>query len=130
MSLENVELARAMCDSVRRGDWDAVAACLDSDALVRTDPRWPEQRVYGREAVVAWYRGAQDSMGPDIRIEEIIDLGDRALTRLHWVIRGQHSDAQGDIRYSELNTYREGLLILSEFFLEHEQAREAVGLGE
>jgi ketosteroid isomerase-like protein len=130
MSQENVEIARAMLDAVRRGDWEAVAARLDPDVLVRTDPRWPEQRVYGREAAIAWYRGAQDSMGPDIRLEEIIDLGDRALIRLRWLIRGQHSDAQGDIRYSELNTYREGRLILSEFFLEHEQALKAVGLEE
>ena len=34
------------------------------------------------------------------------------------------------MRYSELNTYREGRLILSEFFLEHEQALKAVGLAE
>jgi ketosteroid isomerase-like protein len=130
MSQENVEIARAMIDAVRRGDWEAIAARLDPDVLVRTDPRWPEQRIYGREAAVAWYSGAQDSMGPDIRIEEITDLGDRALIRLHWVIRGQHSDAQGELRYSELNTYREGRLILSEFFLEHEQALKAVGLEE
>jgi hypothetical protein len=130
MSQENVEIARAMIDAVRRGDWEAIAARLDPDVLVRTDPRWPEQRIYGREAAVAWYRGAQDSMGPDIRIEKITELGDRALTRLRWVTRGQHSDAQGDIRYSELNTYREGRLILSEFFLEHEQALKAVGLEE
>ena len=32
-----------------------------------------EQRIYGREPVVAWYRGAQESMGPDVRLEEIID---------------------------------------------------------
>ena len=130
MSQESVEIARAMIDAVRRGDWEAIAARLDPDVLVRTDPRWPEQRIYGREAAVAWYRGAQDSMGPDIHIEEITDLGDRALIRLHWVIRGQHSDAQGELRYSELNTYREGRLILSEFFLEHEQALKAVGLAE
>jgi ketosteroid isomerase-like protein len=130
MSQGSVEIARAMIDAVRRGDWEAIAARLDPDVLVRTDPRWPEQRIYGREAAVAWYRGAQDSMGPDIRIEEIRDLGDRALTRLRWLTRGQHSDARGDIRYSELNTYREGRLILSEFFLEHEQALKAVGLEE
>ena len=69
-------------------------------------------------------------MGPDIFIEEIIDLGDRVLARLCWLIRGEHSDAQGEMRYSELNTYREGRLILSEFFLEHEQALKAVGLEE
>jgi ketosteroid isomerase-like protein len=130
MSQENVELVRAFNDAYRRGDWDTVAAYLDPDVLIRTDPRWPEQRLYGRKAVMAWYRGTQESMGPDARIEEIIDLGDRALIRMCWHAQGAHSDAQGEMGYSELNTYREGHLILSEFFLEHEQALKAVGLEE
>jgi ketosteroid isomerase-like protein len=130
VSQENVEMVRTANEAVRHGDWDAVAAYLDPDVLVRTDPRWPEQRLYGREAVVAWYRSAQESMGPDVCIEEIIDLGDRMLIRLCWLIRGQHSDVQGEMRYSELNTYREGRLILSEFFLEHEQALKALGLED
>jgi ketosteroid isomerase-like protein len=128
VSQENVEIVRRNNDAFRRGDLDTVAAYLDPDVLIRTDPRWPEQRLYGRAAVMAWYRSAQEAMGPDVCIEEIIDLGDRVLIRLCWSIRGQHSDAQGEMRYSELNTYREGRLILSEFFLEHEQALKAVGL--
>jgi ketosteroid isomerase-like protein len=129
MSQENVEIVRKNNDAFRRRDLDTVAAYLDPDVLIRTDPRWPEQRLYGREAVVAWYRSAQESMGSDIRIEEIIDLGDRVLIRLAWFARGQHSDAQGEVRFSELNTYRDGRLILSEFFLEHDQALKAVGLA-
>jgi ketosteroid isomerase-like protein len=124
---ENVEIVRRNNEAFRRGDLDSVAASLDPDILVRADARWPEQRVYGREAVMVWYRGARESMGPDVRIEEIIDLRDRVLVRVCWFIRGQHSDAQGEMRYSELNTFREGRLILSEFFLEHEQALKAVG---
>jgi hypothetical protein len=130
MSQENVELARSANDAFRRGDWNAVAATLDPDIVVRADTRWPEQRFYGREAVMAWYRGARESLGPDVRIEEITDLGDRLLIRAWWFVRGQQSDAQGDMHYSELNAYREGRLILSEFFFEHEQALKAVGLEE
>src|SRR6476620_6487927 len=51
MSQENVEIVRVLNDAFRRGEWDSVAAYLDPDVLVRADPRWPEQRVYGREAV-------------------------------------------------------------------------------
>ena len=49
MSQENVEMVRAVTDAWTRGDWDTVAAYLDPDVLVRTDPRWPEQRLYGRD---------------------------------------------------------------------------------
>ncbi len=77
---------------------------------------------------MAWYRDARESMGPDVRIEEIIDLGDGVLIRACWFIRGQHSDAQGQMSYTEINTYREGRVILSEFFFDHERALKAVGL--
>jgi len=40
------------------------------------------------------------------------------------------SDVQGEVRYSELNTYRAGRLIFSGFFLDHSEALKAVGLAE
>jgi len=53
MSQENVELVREGNAAVRRGDWDAVATNLDPHVLIRTDPRWPERYIYGREAAIA-----------------------------------------------------------------------------
>ena len=54
MSQENVELVRKITDAFRRGDWDEVSAYIDPHISVRTDPSWPEQRFYGREALLAW----------------------------------------------------------------------------
>jgi len=130
VSQETVEIVRTMNDAFRRADWDAIAATLDPDVLIRTDARWPEQRFYGQAAAMALYRGAWESLGPDVRIEDVVDLGDRVLVRLCWFVRGQQSDAQGELRYSELNTYREGRMILCEFFLDHADALKAVGLEE
>ena len=48
MSQENVDGYWAQFDAIRRRDWDVYAANLDADVLVRTDPGWPEQRIYGR----------------------------------------------------------------------------------
>jgi hypothetical protein len=42
-----VEYLHKYNDASRRGDWDAVAALLDPDILVRTDTSWPEERIYG-----------------------------------------------------------------------------------
>src|SRR5437764_14144593 len=130
MSQENVELARRGNDALRRGDWEALADTMDAHVLMRTDPRWPEQHVYGREAVIAFVRGTQESAGTDMRIEEIVDLGDRLLVHRRWIMRGERSGVEGDVRYSEIATYRESKVILIELFLEREKALQAVGLTE
>jgi SnoaL-like domain len=128
MSHENVELHEAMADAFRRCDWDFVAANMDPHIVVRTDPRWPEQHIYGRDATLDFYRGLIEAGGSDLRIEEIIDLGDRLLLRECWGVHGQHSGVEGQQRYSVIATYRERRLVMVEFFLEHERALEAVGL--
>ena len=81
MSLENVEIMRRINDAYRRGDCVAMAALWDADIFIRTDPRWPEQRIYGQDAALALYRGLWESGGSDVRIEEIVDFGDRVLVR-------------------------------------------------
>ena len=130
MSQENVEIVQNVNAAFRRGDWNAAAGNMDPHILLRTDARWPEQRIYGREAAIAFYRGLSESGGPDIRIEEMMDLGDRVLVRMCWHMRGLHSGVEGEQRTSVICTFREGHVILEEFFLEHEQALEAVGLVE
>ena len=70
------------------------------------------------------------SIGPDVCIEEVTDLGDRVLVSLCWTISGQHSGAEGEQRGSVICTFREGRVILEEFFLEHDQALKAVGLED
>jgi len=128
VSQANVEIFRAFNEAFSRGDWDAVAANIDPHILIRTDPVWPEQRIYGRDAAMAFYRGAWESWGPDNCVVEIVDLGDRLLARNCWTIRGLHSGVVGEQSFSSISTYREGRVVFVEFFLEHEQARNALGL--
>ncbi len=129
MSQENIDSARRGNEAYRRGDWATVAAGLDPDVLLRLDPTWPEQRVYGRAAVVEFYRSASETLGAETSIEEIIDLGDRLLIRVHTATRGRHSGIEADLRWSEVVTYRDGLAVLSEYFLDHHAALAAVGLA-
>jgi ketosteroid isomerase-like protein len=52
VSQENVALLIRSNDAFRRGDWDAWGANFHPDVLVRTDPGWPEQIIFGRGATV------------------------------------------------------------------------------
>jgi hypothetical protein len=130
MSQANIDAFEKGMDDFRRGDWDAVAATVDEHILLRADPGWPEQRVYGREAVVAFWRGLWESWGPDADIEEVVDLGDRLLVRWRYVVRGQQSGVEGEQSISSIQTYREGRAILIEYFLEYERALEALEMRQ
>ena len=130
MSQENVDLVRKNNDAFRRGDWEVLGANMDPDVFARVDPNWPEQRIYGRDALVAFLQGVGESMGPDIRIEEMMDLGDRVLVRFRWHARGTQSGVEGEQSVSEISTFREGRVVFIEYFLEHEEALKAVGLEE
>ena len=125
-----MELARQGIEAFRSADWTALAEIWDPRIVIRTDASWPEQGVYGRENAVAWVQGVWDSGGPDLDIEEAVDLGDRVLLDVRWVMRGDHSRLESEVRYSQVLTFRGGLVILNELFLDRGQARKAVGLEE
>ena len=114
----------------RRGDFDAWGAHFDPDVLVRTDPIWPEQRIIGRDAVLAWGRTIEGSLGTEIQIEDIKDLGDRVLVQNRWITRGQASGIQGDIVWWELLTVRDRRFVFTEMFFDRNHALKIVGLEE
>jgi ketosteroid isomerase-like protein len=130
VSQQNVEIARDCNAAFRRGDWKTLAAHMDPGVLIRTDPRWPEQYVFGLEAALAWWRGLRESGGAEVTIDELADLGDRVLVRLRWALRGQLSGIEGEQLGSMIYTFRDGRVILEEWFLDHDDALNAVGLKE
>ena len=130
MSQENVELVRRGNSAFRRGDWEAFDEIADPHISLRMDSRWPEQRAYGRAAAIGFYRDAAATGGSDLRIEDMVDLGDRVLYRLCWHMQGSHSGLGGEQRYTIISTIRHGRVILEEFFLDDDDALKAVGLAE
>ena len=49
--------------------------------------------------------------------------------RMCWNTRGQHSGLEGQQRWSQIVTIRDGRYTFREYFLDHEQALNAVGLA-
>ena len=59
---------------------------------------------------------------------EVIDLGDRVVMRQIWRAVGRGPDL--NIEVTTVSTLRKGKMILIEFFWDHAEALEAVGLSE
>jgi ketosteroid isomerase-like protein len=43
---------------------------------------------------------------------------------------GVHAGVEGDVRFSQVTTFKEGRVVLNEFFWDHQEALEAARLPE
>jgi ketosteroid isomerase-like protein len=130
MSQENVELVLKDLEYWNRGDMDAFASLWDDDVVLRAAEGWPERVFRGKDAVRSFYEGFADTVGHDSVIEDLIDAGDVVVTRMRAHMTGVQSGLEGDMRFSLVTTFRNGRVVLSEFFWDHQEALEAAGLRE
>ena len=61
-------------------------------------------------------------------ISDFLDVGDRVAVRFLW--RGVGRGPETDLELTQVNTVREGRIFALEYFWDHAQALEAVGLSE
>ena len=130
MSQENVEIVRAVFAAWNAGDMNAVHELLNPDVVVRGPEGWPERDFHGKDAVRSFYEGFAETVGRDSVIEDLIDAGDVVVTRVRAHVTGAHSGLEGDMRFSQVTTFRKGKVVLNEFFWDHLEALRAAGLSE
>ena len=131
MSQQNVEIVRAAYDAYNAGDMDALRELYDPDAIiVRGLDGWPERGPFvGREDVMRAFedlRGAWES--DTLENVRLIDAGDRVVGRSTWRGIGRGPDLNMD--HTVIATLRKGKIFLMEYFWDHTEALEAVGLSE
>ena len=131
MSQENVEVVRAAFEAWNAGDMDAVRELYHPDAIVRSPEGWPEPGPFvGREAIMREFQHLREAWDAD-EVEAISDFraaGDRVAVRLIWHGTGRGPDAH--LEWTQVNTVREGKIFAIEYFSDHAEALEAVGLSE
>jgi ketosteroid isomerase-like protein len=131
MSQENVEIVRGAIEAWNAGDMDALGDVYDPNIVVRYADGWPEgsKPNIGREVVVRQWEQQREPFDRDTLEEiEVIDLGDRVVMRQMWRAVGRGPDL--NIEVTTVSTLRKGKMILLEFFWDHAEALEAVGLSE
>jgi ketosteroid isomerase-like protein len=131
MSQENVEVVRASIEAWNAGDMDAYRDLYDPDAIMRAPDGWPEPGPFvGREAVMRQWEQLRDTWDADASepISDFSDVGDRVTVRFIW--RGAGHGPESNIELTSITTVRKGRVVFIEFFWDHAEALEALGLSE
>jgi ketosteroid isomerase-like protein len=131
MSQENVEVARATFEAWNAGDMGAFRELFHPDVIMRPPDGWPESGPFvGREAVIREWEQARahwdgDTLEP---VGDFLDIADRVLVRLRW--RGIREGLETNMEWTWFGTVRKGRVCGLEFYWDHAEALEAVGLRE
>ena len=131
MSQENVEIVRAAYETWNAGNMDALREMYDPDAmLVRGLEGWPETfPIVGREAVIAYFEQLRETWDSDnVETVRLDDAGDSVVVRTIW--HGHGHGPEMNLEWSVVSTLRRGKIFFLEYYWNHADALEAVGLAE
>ena len=123
-------MVRANLDAWNAGDWNAYGELVDPDVILRNPEGWPEPGPHvGREAVVRQFREARELWDSDVLepTTEFIDIADRVLVRTIW--RGVRRGVDTNLEFTIVFTVRKGRIFGFEYFWDHAEALEAMGLS-
>jgi ketosteroid isomerase-like protein len=109
-----------------------VARATAPDVELATDTRWPDGGVYrGREGVGGFLDAYADAFTTEGgETTDLVDAGDKAAVRLVARVRGRGSAVATENRFTAVYTFQNGLIARIQFFFDHREALEAVGLRE
>jgi ketosteroid isomerase-like protein len=131
MSQENVEVVEAINEAWNSGDMDALRDLYDPDVVMRMAEGWPEPGPYvGRDAVIGQFRRMREALEGDTveLLGDFVEAANRVVVRAAW--RGTGRGPQMTIEATIVNTVRKGRVHSVEFFWDHAEALEAVGLSD
>jgi ketosteroid isomerase-like protein len=131
MSRENVEVDRATFKAWNAGNTDALCDLYSPDIIMRPPEGWPEPGPFiGQEAVMRQFEQLRETWDADAveLIGDFIDVGDRVVVRM--VFHGEGRGPDANIEMTNVVTVRRGRIVFIEFFWDHAEALEALGVSE
>ena len=131
MSQENVEVVQAAHKAWNARDMNAFRELHDPDVIMRMVEGWPEPGPFvGREAVMRQFEQLRETWDTDVvePITDFIDGGDRVLVR--FIYRGAGQGPEWGMEFTCVYTVRKSRIFIREYFWDHTEALEAVGLSE
>ena len=127
---ENAAAARRIVDAFNRRDLDSVLADLDPDVQLDEWLEAPGAQSYRgpegvRKGLDSWFETWE---WMQVDIEELRDMGDRILFRLHQRAKGRGSGIELEITSWNVYSFRDGKVTHMQLFTSREPALEAAGL--
>jgi uncharacterized protein (TIGR02246 family) len=133
MSVENVEIVRRLFAAFSAGDMDAFMALLADDAVVQTDPSFPEGgTLVGRAAIRRFHEGLHEGWrgGGEVVAKDVRTAGDRVLASYDWTAIGEASGIETSSQWYLVFWLPDGRIARFRYFRDHAEALEAAGLSE
>ena len=131
MSQENVELVRSMFAAFNASDMDTFRDGYDPNVVWRLAEGWPEPGPYvGRDTVMRYVAQLRDTWDADALepIGDFIDAADRVVVRFIW--RAVGHGPESSIEFTGVFTVRKGKVVSAEFFWDHAEVLNMLGLSE
>ena len=131
MSQENVEIVRAGLEAWSTRDMEPMRETYAEDVVSWPPEGWPEAGPFlGRDIVVGQWERMRDTWDSDeIEMQaSYIDAADRVAVRMVW--RGRGDGAADMAEATGVFTIRNGKVRVAEFFWDHAEALETLGLSE
>jgi ketosteroid isomerase-like protein len=131
MSQENVERVKAGFEAWNAGDMEGLRELYDPDVIMRNPDGWPEPGPFiGREAVMRQWEQQREAWDADAMepVSDFIDAADRVVVRFVW--HGAGRGPESNLELTNVITVRKGKVVYQEFFWDHAEALETLGLLE
>ena len=132
MSQENVDRIREAFAGTTAGDFSYLPSLIDESCEFRLPPDFPgTQATRGPGGFVSVVQEFEDAF-EEMRYEpqDFLDQGDRLFVAVRTVGRAKHTGIAIDLVLYWVYTFRQGMVVRMEAFLDREAALEAVGLSE
>jgi len=131
MSQENVEVVQAGFEAWNAGDMEALRELYDPDAIARPLKGWPESGPFvGREAIMRQFAQLRQTWdADDLELtSDFIEAADHVVVRTIW--HGVGHGPESSLEFTHVFTVRRGRIFGVEYFWDHAEALEAVGVSE
>jgi ketosteroid isomerase-like protein len=132
MSQENVEVMRRFFDAFERDGLDGLVCQLHPEIEWTTTGAFIEAATYRGHEEVRGYLGSMLSEFENPRVvpEELIEVGDQAVTSWRFSGRGKQSGAAVELTLTSVSAQRDGKIVSIRNYPDKAEALEAVGLSE